>query len=183
MEIIGNAVIQKDGTLILPQEIIQRLELKFGDELFFVAKGGEITISKLLDTMKRSVDYYLAIGCDRLAAEYYAGGRKRLTGAKANPDFTLTLTYEEREERIYDCKPLLEKGGVFVHLRKYENFARVFIDYGAVCWDIDPNVDSNEVWNNRIDFCPDSCYIDSIPACAKGLTRDDMLSAKEAMLA
>lgn len=182
MEIVGNAVIQKDGTLILPQEVIQRLELKFGDELFFVAKGGEITISKLPDAMKRTVDYYLAIGCDRLAAEYYAGGRKRLTGVKANPDFTLTLTYEEREERIYDCKPLLDKGGVFVHLRKYENFARVFIEYGAVCWDIDPNVDSNEVWNNRIDLCPDSCYIDSIPACAKGLTRDDMLRAKEAML-
>ena len=30
--------------------------------------------------------------------------------------------------------------------------------------------------------CPDSCYIDNIPACAKGLTRDDMLRAKEAML-
>lgn len=69
-----------------------------------------------------------------------------------------------------------------MHLRKYENFARVFIEYGAVCWDIDPNVDSNEVWNNRIDLCPDSCYIDSFPACAKGLTRDDMLRAKEAML-
>ena len=81
-----------------------------------------------------------------------------------------------------DGKPLLDKGGVFVHLRKYENFARVFIEYGAVCWDIDPNVDSNEVWNNRIDLCPDSCYIDNIPACAKGLTRDDMLRAKEAML-
>ena len=162
MEIVGNAVIQKNGTLVLPQEVIQRLELKFGDELFFVAKGGEITISKLPDAMKRTVDYYLAIGCDRLAAEYYAGGRKRLTGVKANPNFTLTLTYEEREERIYDCKPLLDKSGVFVHLRKYENFARVFIEYGAVCWDIDPNVDSNEVWNNRIDLCPDSCYIDKV---------------------
>ena len=42
MEIVGNAVIQKNGTLVLPQEVIQRLELKFGDELFFVAKGGEI---------------------------------------------------------------------------------------------------------------------------------------------
>ena len=109
MEIVGNAVIQKDSTLILPQEVIQRLELKFGDELFFVAKGGEIAISKLPDAMKRTVDYYVAIGCDRLAAEYYDGGRKRLTGVKANPDFTLTLTYEEREERIYDCKPLLDK--------------------------------------------------------------------------
>ena len=43
MEIIGNAVIQKDGTLILPQEIIQRLELKFGDELD-VYKRQELTI-------------------------------------------------------------------------------------------------------------------------------------------
>ena len=114
MEIVGNAVIQKNGTLILPQEVIQRLEFKFGDELFFVAKGGEIAISKLPDAMKRTVDYYLAIGCDRLAAEYYAGGRKRLTGVKANPGFTLTLTYEGREERIYDCKPLLDIKGDFV---------------------------------------------------------------------
>ena len=83
MGIVGNAVIQKDGTLILPQEVIQQLELKFGDELFFVAKGGEIAIRKLPDAMKRTVDYYLAIGCDRLAAEYYAGGCKRLTGVKA----------------------------------------------------------------------------------------------------
>ena len=87
MEIIGNAVIQKDGTLILPQEVIQRLELKFGDELFFVAKGGEITISKLPDAMKRTVDYYLAIGCDRLAAEYYAGGRKKADGCKSQSGF------------------------------------------------------------------------------------------------
>ena len=183
MGIIGRARLQKDGTLVLPQMLVQGMNLQFGDEVFFLISGGHIVMSKLPDATRRTVDYYLAMGCDRLAAEYYAGGRKRLTGVKANPDFTLTLTYEEREERIYDCKPLLDKGGVFVHLRKYENFARVFIEYGAVCWDIDPNVDSNEVWNNRIDLCPDSCYIDSIPACAKGLTRDDMLSAKEAMLA
>lgn len=56
-----------------------------------------MTLMRMLVT----VSDYLAIGCDRLAAEYYAGGRKRLTGAKANPDFTLTLTYEEREERIF----------------------------------------------------------------------------------
>ena len=182
MEIIETAVIQQDGTLFLPPEVMRRMELNFADEVAFVIKGRAVYFSKLPDAMKGTVDYYLSKGFDRLAAEYFAGGTKRLTGAKANPDFTLTLTYEEREERIYDCKPLLDKGGVFVHLRKYENFARVFIDYGAVCWDIDPNVDSNEVWNNRIDLCPDSCYIDSIPACAKGLTRDDMLSAKEAML-
>ena len=183
MGIIGKSVIQEYGTVVLPQMLIQLMGLKFGDELYFLIKGGTVSINKLPDAMNRTVDFYLAMGCDRLAAEYYAGGRKRLTGVKANPDYTLTLTYEEREERIYDCKPLLEKGGVFVHLRDYKNFDRVFIDYGAVCWDIDPGVNSNEVWSNRIELCPDSCYIDSIPACAKGLTRDDMLNAKEAMLA
>ena len=183
MEIIGTAMIQQDGTLLLPAEVIRRMELNFAEEVAFIMKGRDVMFTKLPDAMKGTVDYYLAKGYDRLAAEYFAGGTKRLTGVKANSDFTLLLTYEEREERIYDCKPLLDQGGVYVHLWKYENFARVFIEYGAVCWDIDPNVDSNEVWNNRIDLCPDSCYIDSIPACAKGLTRNDMLRAKEAMLA
>ena len=75
MEIIGNAVIQKDGALILPQEVIQRLKLKFGDELFFVAKGGKIAISKLPDAMKRTVDYYLAASsCKKPPAGKPTGG-------------------------------------------------------------------------------------------------------------
>lgn len=170
MEIIGTAVVQQDGTLLLPLDVIRWLDLNFAEEVAFVMKGRNVFFSKLSDEMKGTVDFYLEKGFDRLSAEYFAGGTKRLTGVKANPDFTLRLTCEEREERIYDCKPLLDQGGVFVHLRKYENFARAFIEFGAVCWDIDPNVDSNEVWNNRIDLCPDTCYINSVPACAKGLT-------------
>lgn len=183
MEIIGTAIVQQDGTLHLPPELMKRMEIKFADELAFVIKGNEVIISKLPDAMKGTVEYYLSKGFDRLAAEYFATGRKKLTAVKANPDFTLTLTYDEIEDRKYDCKPLLDRGGVFVHLRKFENFARVFIDYGAVCWDIDPNVDSSVVWNNRIDLCPDSCYIDSEPIGVKDLTRDEMLDAKEAILA
>lgn len=101
MEIIGTAVIQQDGTMILPQEVMRRMELNFADEVAFVIKGRDVYFSKLPDAMKGTVDYYLAQGFDRLAAEYFAGGTKRLTGVKPNPDFTLLLTYEEREERIY----------------------------------------------------------------------------------
>ncbi len=183
MEIIGTAVVQQNDLIILPTELIRRLELNFGDEIAFSVRGEDVCISKLPDAMKDTVEYYIAKGYDRLAAEYFAARGKKLTGVKANPDFTLTLTYEEREDRIYDCKPLLDQGGVFVHLRKYENFSRAFLEFGAVCWDIDPNVDSNVVWNNRIDLCPDTCYINSVPACAKGLTREEMLEAKNAMLA
>ena len=112
MEIIETAVIQQDGTLLLPPEVMRRMELNFADEVAFVIKGRDVYFSKLPDAMKGTVDYYLSKGFDRLAAEYFAGGTKRLTGVKANPDFTLRLTYEEREERIYDCKPLLDQGGV-----------------------------------------------------------------------
>lgn len=180
MEIIGTAVVQQNGSIILPPELIRRLELNFGDEIAFSVRGEDVCISKLPDAMKGTVDYYMVKGYDRLAAEYFAAGGKKLTGVKANPDFTLTLTYEEREDRIYDCKPLLDKGGIFVHLRKYETFARVFIDYGAACWDMDPNVDSNEVWNNRIDLCPDTCYIDSVPVGVKDLIGGEPPEAKAA---
>ncbi len=44
-------------------------------------------------------------------------------------------------------------------------------------------MDSSVAWNNRIDLCPDSCYIDSEPIGVKDLTRDEMLDAKEAILA
>ena len=180
MEIIGTAIVQQNDLIILPPELIRRLDLNFGDEIAFSVRGEDVCISKLPDAMKDTVEYYIAKGYDCLAAEYFAAGGKKLTGVKANPDFTLTLTYEEQEERIYDCKPLLDKGGVFVHLRKYENFAQVFIGYGAACWDIDPNVDSNEVWNNRIDLCPDTCYIDSVPASIKEPITDEILEAKAA---
>lgn len=47
---------------------------------------------------------------------------------------------------------------------EWNNFRRVYLDEDhSVCWDIDPNVDSNEVWNNKVDLCPDSCYVDSVP--------------------
>ena len=39
---------------------------------------------------------------------------------------------------------------------------RVFVDDGGnLAWDIDPTVDSSVVWNNRIDFCRDACYLNS----------------------
>lgn len=28
---------------------------------------------------------------------------------------------------------------------------------------LDPSVDSSVHWNNRVDLCPDICYIDSVP--------------------
>ena len=114
--------------------------------------------------MDKSVDYYLSKGFDKATAEYFAKGRRRITAVKPGPDFTLILTFDNGEVRQLDMKPVLLPGTVFAPFAKKENFDRVYLDdTHSVAWDIDPAIDSNVVWSNKVDICPDSCYIDSIP--------------------
>ncbi len=114
--------------------------------------------------MPEKVEYYLSKGFDRKAAEYYASGRHKIVGVIANDDFSLALTFDNGEKRRYDMKPSIEDETVFKPLMDKAVFQRVYLDeYGAVSWDIDPTLEGRKVWNNKIDLCPDSCYIDSIP--------------------
>ena len=114
--------------------------------------------------MGKSVDYYLSRGCDQKMAEYFAAGRRRITGVVPNDNYTLTLTFDNGEKRLYSAAPLLQAGTVFAPFRELENFRRVYLDESnCVSWDIDPMVDSSVVWSNKVDLCPDSCYVDSVP--------------------
>ena len=113
--------------------------------------------------MGKSVEYYLSKGYDRKMADYFASGRKRITKVVPRNDFTLLLSFDNGETRLYDAGPLLQAGTVFAPFREWNNFRRVYLDEDhSVCWDIDPNVDSNEVWNNKVDLCPDSCYVETV---------------------
>ena len=114
--------------------------------------------------MPRNIAYYLSKGFDKPMAEYFASGRKRITNVTPNKDFTLTLDFDNGERRLYDCKSLLKAGTVFAPFMQFENFKRVYLDTEhCVAWDIDPSIDSKFVWSNKVDLCPDSCYVDSIP--------------------
>ena len=114
--------------------------------------------------MANTVEYYLSKGFEQKAAEYLASGRKQLIDVIANNDFTLTLTFDNGEKRLYDVAPLLKKGTVFETFAEIENFRRVYIDgQHCIAWDIDPTIDSEKVWNNKVDLCPDGCYINSVP--------------------
>ncbi len=114
--------------------------------------------------MANTVEYYLAKGFDRKAAEYFASGRKRIVKVIPNDDFTLTISFDNGENRLYDMRPILKKGTVFEPFADLANFRRVYVDdTHCIAWDIDPTIDSNKVWNNKVDLCPDSCYIDSVP--------------------
>lgn len=119
--------------------------------------------------MGKSVEYYLSKGYDRKMAEYFASGRKRITKVVPRNDFTLLLSFDNGETRLYDARPLLQAGTVFAPFREWDNFRRVYLDEDhSVCWDIDPNIDSNEVWNNKVDLCPDSCYVETVVLLSKG---------------
>ena len=114
--------------------------------------------------MMNTVNDFLAKGFDRKTAEYFADGRKTITSVTANDDFTLTIGFDNGEIRLYDMRPFLKKGTVFEPFMKLENFRRVYVDdTHSIAWDIDPTVDSNKVWKNKVDLCPDGCYLDSVP--------------------
>lgn len=118
--------------------------------------------------MGKGIEYYLAKGFDKKMAEYFVNGRRRIVKVVPNEDFTLTLTFDSGEVRLYDMSPYLRQGTTMAFLSQWENFKRVYLDENhCVSWDIDENVDSRKVWSNKVDICPDVSYVDSIPVVDK----------------
>lgn len=57
-------------------------------------------------------------------------------------------------------KPL----GIFKILENKDPFNEVYLDdFGVVPRDINSSVDINVGWDNKLDICPDCCYIYSKP--------------------
>ena len=78
--------------------------------------------------MGKSVEFYLSKGYDQKMAEYFAAGRKRITKVVPEENFTLLLTFDNGETRLYDVRPLLETGTVFAPFREWKHFRRVYLD-------------------------------------------------------
>ncbi len=114
--------------------------------------------------MAKSVSYYLDRGFDPKMAEYFASGRKQIIKVAPNDDYTLTITFDNGEKRLYNVAHLLQDGTVFTPLRALDIFRRAYVDdTHCIAWDIDPNIDSDKVWGNKVDLSPDVCYVDGIP--------------------
>jgi len=72
----------------------------------------------------------------------------RVIAVKANDDYTLTLTFNNQEVRVYQVKPLLDFG-VFKELQNLHYFKQVKVVNGTV------------QWANEQDICPDTLYLES----------------------
>ena len=98
---------------------------------------------------------------DEKVKKYFENPRK-LERVEAGDGYSLILTFDNGENRVYNMDEELD--GVFSVLRERDKFERVFIDeFGNAAWDINEQVDSSKVWNNRIDICKDALYMNSIP--------------------
>lgn len=71
--------------------------------------------------------------------------------------------FDDGEKRRLDMREDL-KEGVFKKIAAMKDFKRVYLnEEHTVCWDIAPKADSRMVWNNQIDICSDTCYVESVP--------------------
>ena len=74
----------------------------------------------------------------------------RVRAVQPNADYTLRLTFDNGEIRLFDVRPYLDKG-FFRELRDRGMFNSVRPDLGSVRW------------QGGQDFCPDTLYLESIP--------------------
>ena len=103
---------------------------------------------------------------------YYDNGVKNIVKVIPNDDYTLTLVFDNDELRNYNMSDKLF--GVFEILKDLEKFKQVFIDEsGNIAWDKDSSIDSTIVWNNRIDICKDSIYVNSMLVASGATFRKD----------
>lgn len=92
-------------------------------------------------------------------AEYYASGRRKAISVTALNGSDILVVYDDGQKRLYPMRDLMKKP-FFAPLQDPSVFARAYVDsMGAIAWDIDQSIDSDENWENRIDLSPDTVYI------------------------
>ena len=70
---------------------------------------------------------------------------KKIKEVEVLSDYKLLLTFDNKEKRIKDMKPYLDKG-IFQKLKDKNFFNQVKISFGTISW------------GEQIDMCADSLY-------------------------
>lgn len=73
----------------------------------------------------------------------------RVTNVQSKENYTLLLTFDNSEQRVFDVKPFLEKG-IFRELKDENKFKQVKPFLGSI------------QWQGGQDFCADTLYENAI---------------------
>ncbi len=72
----------------------------------------------------------------------------RVKKVTPSDDFTIEITFDNGEVKVFDMKPYLEIG-VFKELKNISEFKTVKVSLGSI------------QWRNGQDLCPDTLYLES----------------------
>ena len=82
---------------------------------------------------------------------------RQITKIEATADFRLVCTFDTKEVKAFDMRPLLNAGGPMIEpLRRISFFRKVFVESGT------------PTWPNGYDICADLLYQKGIMARSKG---------------
>lgn len=73
----------------------------------------------------------------------------RVKEVSPNSDYTINLTFDNDEKKVFDVRPYLDKG-IFKDLKDLKKFKSVKPFLGSIQWE------------NGQDFCPDTLYLESL---------------------
>ena len=81
--------------------------------------------------------------------------RPKIFQVAPQDDFTVNVYFDDGRIKLYDAKPLIEKGGIFTCLGDINFFKdRCAVLNHTLAWDVNGNLDPTEC----IDVCPDVIY-------------------------
>lgn len=83
----------------------------------------------------------------------------RVQAVQPHADYTLTLTFTNGENRVFDVKPYLQYG-IFKELQDKELFYMVKPYLGSI------------QWKHEQDFCPDTLYMESCPVASSSNVKE-----------
>lgn len=76
-------------------------------------------------------------------------------------DYTVYIYYDNGQILVYDCRWILDEGGVFLKIHKLDDFKELCtVMNGTLAWDISGCRDPY----NCIDICPDTLLKDGVKA-------------------
>ena len=88
-----------------------------------------------------------------MCSKRFSQGRafmRRAINVKALSNYLIIVSFDNGENKVYNCYPLLEKK-LFSELKNEEFFKTVHIDeMGLVCWSDSTDIEPHELYENSL---------------------------------
>lgn len=75
----------------------------------------------------------------------------RVEKVKTLSEYRILVTFENGEKKLFDLKPYLEYE-VFKPIKNVDEFNKIFIDFGTVCWKCGADLSRDTLYIKGVDY-------------------------------